>query len=109
MEDLLEIAYKFGFIRRVNNVTYELINLETGELYCMEDGTPLRGKRKDLEEYLYTNPAFQTQYLAMLNRYISGQDISYGDILDARDKAEITSQEESVEAKNAGAVLVGEN
>ena len=33
----------------------------------------------------------------MLNRYISGSDESYGDILDAREKAEIKAQEESVE------------
>ena len=106
MDDLLEIAYKFDFIHRINNVTYELVNLETGELYYDEEGQQLRGKRTDLEEYIYAHPAFQAEYLAMLNRYISGKTVTYGDVLDDRDKAEINAQEESVEAKNAGAILV---
>ena len=105
MEDLLEIAYKFDFIHRINNVTYELTNLETGEVYKDENGAVLRGKKKDLEEYIMTHPAFQTEYLAMLNRYISGSDESYGDVLDAREKAEIKAQEESVEAHIAGATI----
>ena len=105
MEDLLEIAYKFDFIHRINNVTYELTNLETGEIYTDEEGNALRGKKKDLEDYIMSHPAFQTEYLAMLNRYISGSDESYGDILDAREKAEIKEQEESVEAHNAGATI----
>ena len=45
----------------------------------------------------------------MLNRYISGSDESYGDILDAREKAEIKEQEESVEAHTSGAVIVDGN
>ena len=105
MEDLLEIAYKFDFVHRVNNVTYELMNLETGEIYTDAEGNPLRGKKKDLEDYIKTNIPFQNEYLAMLNRYISGSDESYGDILDAREKAEIKEQEESVEAHNAGATI----
>lgn len=105
MEDLLEIAYKFDFIHRINNVTYELTNLETGEVYTDENGNVLRGKKKDLEDYIRSHPAFQNEYIAMLNRYISGSDESYGDILDAREKAEIKQQEESVEAHNAGATI----
>lgn len=97
LEDLLEIAYKFDFIKRINNVTYSLINLETGEVYNDESGKPLTGKRKDLEEYIKTNIEFQKEYIAMLNKFISATEDSYGDILDARDKAEITKQEEEVE------------
>ena len=106
MEDLLEIAYKFEFIKRINNVTYQLVNLETGEVYLDEEGKELRGKRKDLEEYIYSNIDFQNQYLAMLNRYISGSGDSYGNVLDAREQAEIKSQEESVEAVSQRAILV---
>lgn len=104
MEDLLEIAYKFDFVHRVNNVTYQLINLETGEIYKDEDGNDLTGKRKVLEDYIYSHPEFQNEYISMLNRYISTGDKTYGDILDEREKAEITQQEESVEAKTNGAV-----
>ena len=98
LEDLLEIAYKFDFIRRLNNVTYQLVNLETGEVYCDENGKELTGKRKDLEEYIKTNIAFQKDYIAMLNKYISASEDSYGNVLDAREQAEIKAQEESVES-----------
>ena len=99
LDDLLEIAYKFDFIHRVNNVTYELINLETGELYIDPvTGKELRGKRADLENYIKTNVEFQTQYIAMLNKYISASEDSYGNILDAREQAEIKQMEESVES-----------
>lgn len=101
LDDLLEIAYKFDFIHRVNNVTYQLVNLETGELYKDENGDVLQGKRKDLEEYIKTNIPFQTEYIAMLNKFISASEDSYGNILDAREAAEIKHQEDSVEASNA--------
>lgn len=97
INDLLEIALAFDFIHRVNNVTYELINLETGELYVDTNGKPLRGKKQDLIDYIKTNVAFQTEYLAMLNRYISASDSSYGTLLDERAAAEIDAQESSVE------------
>ena len=97
LEDMLEIAFKFDFIHRVNNITYQLINLETGEVYLDEEGKELTGKRKDLENYIKTNLAFQKEYVAMLNKYISKSEDSYGNILDANDRAEIKQQEESVE------------
>ena len=102
MEDLLEIAYKFDFIKRVNNITYSLINLENGEVYKDKNGNDLTGKRKDLEEYIYSNPDFQKEYLDMLNKHIKSDDISYGDILDARETAEIKKQEDVVEAAQNG-------
>lgn len=45
INDLLEIALGFNFIKRVNNVTYQLINLETGEIYKDEEGRELKGKK----------------------------------------------------------------
>ena len=105
MEDLLEIAYKFDFIHRVNNITYQLINLDTGEVYKDENGKELTGKRKDLEHYILTNIDFQNEYIAMLNRYITNSEESYGNILDAREQAEIKAQEESVEATLNKAVV----
>lgn len=97
MEDLLEIAYKFDFIRRINNVTYQLIDLESGEVYRDEDGEELTGKRAYLEEYIKTHIDFQMKYLDMLNKHISASDSSYGEILDAREKEEIKDEERSVE------------
>lgn len=105
MEDLLEIAYKFEFIKRLTSVTYQLVNLETGEVYKTEDGKELTGKRKDLEEYLCTHPKFQNEFMGMLNRYISTSDDSYGEILDERDIVEIKSQEDSVDANMSKAIV----
>ena len=106
MEDLLEIAYKFEFIKRINNVTYQLVNLETGEPYYDEEGNELKGKRKDLEDYIYTNINFQNDYIAMLNRYISASGDSYGNILDAREQAAIKAEEDSVEAVQQKAIVI---
>lgn len=97
LDDLFEIATKFDFIHRLNNVTYQLINLETGEIYKDETGKDLQGKKKDLEEYIKTNIPFQTKYIEMLTNYIQDHATTYGDILDARDKEEIKEQEESIE------------
>lgn len=97
MEDMLEIAYKFDFIRRINNVTYSLINLETGEVYKDKDGKDLTAKKKVLEEYLSSNIDFQKEYIAMLNKFISSSDESYGEILDAREKAEILEEDKELE------------
>ena len=97
LEDMLEIAYKFDFIKRINNVTYSLINLETNEVYKDEEGRELTGKRKELENYILTNIPFQKEYIKMLNKFISADDSSYGNILDARDQGEIKEQEEKVE------------
>ena len=110
LEDMLEIAYKFDFIHRVNNITYELINLETGEIYVdPETGKELRGKRADLENYIKTNIEFQTHYIAMLNKFISANDETYGNILDAREQAEIKFMEESVEASQQKAIIEDKN
>ena len=76
-----------------------MINLETGEVYIDPlTGKELRGKRADLKEYILTNIEFQTKYITMLNKYISATEDSYGNILDAREQAEIKAMEESVEA-----------
>jgi hypothetical protein len=97
MNDLLEVALGFGFIKRLNNVTYQLINLETGEVYYDEDGKELTGKKAVLIDYIKTHPAFQKEYLGMLNRFISSDDKSYGSLLDERATAEIDAQEAAVE------------
>lgn len=96
VHDILEIALAFDFIRRVNNVKYELINLETGEIYVDEDGNPLQGKKVDLIDYLVTHAAFQKKYIKMLTEHISRDDKSYGSLLDERAASEIDEQESLV-------------
>ena len=102
INDLLEIALGFGFIKRLSTVTYQLVNLETGEMYYDEDGVELKGKKADLVEYIKTNIPFQKEYLAMLNRVISADDSkSYGELLDERTNAEINAQQAGVENQYA--------
>lgn len=103
LHDLLEIAIGFNFIPRLNQVTYQLVNLETGEPLYDEEGRELKGKKNDLIEYIKTNIPFQAQYLAMLNKAIANEEASYGSLLDARAAAEIDAQERAVseEAKAA--------
>ena len=96
LHDLLEIAIQFDFIHRVNNVTYELVNLDTGEVMVDESGNQLRGKKKDLINYILTHIDFQNTYLDMINRYIKDDSKSYGELLDERSKAEIKEEANAV-------------
>ena len=97
INDLLEIALGFGFIKRLSTVTYQLVNLETSEVYKDEDGKDLTGKKADLLEYIKTNIPFQTEYLAMLNRVISNEENNYGNMLDERMNAEIDAQQNAID------------
>ena len=97
INDLLEIALKFEFIQRLTTQTYQLVDLETGEIYTDEEGNLLKGKKAELVEYIKTNILFQKKYLAMLNKYISQDDSkSYGELLDERANAEIMEQQEAI-------------
>ena len=97
INDLLEIALGFGFIKRLNSVTYQLVNLETGEIYQDEEGNLLQGKKADLIAYIKGNINFQNAYLAMLNRVISNEDNNYGNILDERTNAELDAQQNAID------------
>ena len=97
INDLLEIALNFGFIKRLSTVTYSLVNLETGEIYKDEENNDLTGKKAELLSYIKGNPKFQTEYLAMLNRVISNEDKNYGNILDERTNAEIDAQQNAID------------
>ena len=97
INDLLEIALGFGFIKRLTSITYSLINLETGEVYKDDEGQELTGKKADLLAYIKGNISFQNEYLAMLNRVISNEDNNYGNILDERTNAEIDAQQNAID------------
>jgi len=96
--DTFEVALKYDFIQRPTSQTYQLVNLETGEVYLDENNQPLKfvGKAK-LKEYLMSHIDFQVKYLEMLNKHISAASNIYGSLLDARSLAEINSEEASVE------------
>lgn len=97
INDLLEIALGFGFIKRLNSIAYQLVNLETGEIYQDEEGNLLQGKKADLIAYIKGNINFQNAYLAMLNRVISNEDNNYGNILDERTNAELDAQQNAID------------
>lgn len=98
IHDLLEIAVQFNFIQRLNNITYQLIDLYSGEVLKDETGRELKGKKADLVEYIKTNIDFQIKYLDMLTRYISTDDKSYGSLLDERTSKEIDQEDASVDS-----------
>ena len=103
LDDMMEIASKFEFIQK-SGAYYTLINLETGEPYSDENGKPLKDYLKNIKKYLVEHIDFQKEYIRMLNKYISADDSSYGNILDAREQAEIKAQEESVEQGKANGI-----
>jgi len=97
MFDTLEVALKFGYIRRPNNQTYILINLSTGEVYKDEEtGGELKflGKQK-LIDYLNSHPDFKMSYFNMLNENISASKEKVN-LLDKDSMNEILKQEAEV-------------
>ena len=60
-----------------------------------------------LKEYLNTHVAFQTEYLSMLNRYISASSNRYGSLLDERSLNEIKAEENSIEEATSKENLEG--
>ena len=92
--DLLEVAIKYEFIQRPTTMSYLLVNLETGEPYTFEDGSPMKftGKQK-LKDFLNSNIEFQNVYLKMLNNHIAASANKYGSLLDARVLAAIQEEE----------------
>jgi hypothetical protein len=95
---MISVALQFGFIQRLNNVTYALVNLETGEIITdSETGEELKNKKSYLINYINTHENFRNKYMAMLKQYITAaNDIS---LLDKEAIAEIDAQENALEAK----------
>lgn len=99
INDLMEIATGFDFIKKSGSY-YTLVNLETGEPYTYEDGSIIKGYKKDLMAYIRANTSFRNKYFAMLNKYISKDDtVSFGNLLDEQTESEINAQQASVDAQ----------
>lgn len=95
LNDMLTVALQFDFIKRLNNVTYALVNLDTGEILVdPETGEELKNKKAYLINYLKEHPAFMQTYAQMLSRHMAAaNDIS---LLDKETLAEIEAQEQAV-------------
>ena len=96
INDLIDVALQFDFIKRVNNVTYELVNLSTGEVITdSETGETLRGKKSYLIEYLHTHPTFREKYLMMIKEFISASNDK--SVLDKEALKAIEAEEDAIE------------
>ena len=92
LSDLLNIALTFDYIKRINNVTYELINLETNEIYKDDTGKDLRGKKSFLVDYILTHNDFREQYINMLQNHISAENTRTVSLLDQETVKEIAEE-----------------
>jgi recombination protein RecA len=96
VNDLIDVALQFDFIKRLNNVTYALVNLSTGEVITdSETGETLQGKKAYLIEYLHTHPAFREKYLTMIKEYISASNDK--SVLDKEALRAIEEEEDAIE------------
>ena len=101
LNDMLTVALQFGFIQRLNNITYALIDLDTGAILVdPETGEELKNKKAYLINYLKTHPAFMQTYAQMLSKHMAAaNDIN---LLSKEDLAEIEAQEQAVSEENQG-------
>ena len=96
VNDLIDVALQFDFIKRVNNVTYELVNLSTGEVIVdSETGEILRGKKSYLIDYLHNHDTFREKYLAMIKEFISASNDK--SVLDKESLKAIEAEEDAIE------------
>jgi recombination protein RecA len=96
INDLIDVALQFDFIKRLNNVTYALVNLSTGEVITdSETGEILQGKKAFIIEYLKTHEAFRDKYLEMIKQYISASNDK--SVLDKEALKAIEAEEDAIE------------
>ena len=96
INDLIDVALQFDFIKRLNNVTYALVNLSTGEVITdSETGEVLQGKKAFIIDYLKTHKAFRDKYLEMIKQYISASNDR--SVLDREALKAIEAEEDAIE------------
>jgi hypothetical protein len=96
INDLIDVALQFGFIHRLNNVTYALVNLDTGEVITdSETGEVMQGKKAYLIDYLKTHESFRDKYLEMIKQYISASNDR--SVLDKESLKAIEAEEDAIE------------
>lgn len=96
INDLIDVALQFDFIKRINNVTYSLVNLSTGEVITdSETGETLQGKKAFIIEYLQAHETFRDKYLTMIKEYISASNDK--SVLDKESLKAIEAEEDAIE------------
>lgn len=103
--DLIEIALKFDYIKRPTVQKYQLVNLETGEVYKFADGSDMVfvGKQA-LKDFINNkdNKEFIDEYMAMLHRAIVASNDIASNLLDSDLTAAITEEEKIVMHDKSG-------
>lgn len=96
IKDMIDVALQFGFITRVNNITYAFTDLKTGEVLVDPDtGEILQNKKAYLINYLNTHDKFRENYMLMLKKAISASnDIS---LIDKETQKQIEEEENAIE------------
>lgn len=96
INDMIDVALNFGFIKRINNVTYALVNLDTDEVITdSETGEIMQNKKAYLINYLKTHDTFRAKYMEMLKVYISAANDR--SVLDKESQKAIEDQENAIE------------
>ena len=93
--DTIEVAIKCEFIRRPNNMTYIIYDLDKDEVMLDENGDELRfvGKPK-LIDYIQSNPAFKETYFNMLSKHLNNDAVGVS-LLEQEQLDEIQNEEEN--------------
>lgn len=100
IHDLLEVALSFGFIQRLNNIKYALVDLNTGEfLKDPETGEELVNKKAYLIEYLKTHESFRDTYLEMLRQHIAASNDR--SLLNKAEMQDIEAEDQAIEKPEA--------
>lgn len=106
VNDLIDVALQFGFIQRVNNITYALTDLNSGMVLTdPETGEVLQNKKAYLINYLHTHEAFRESYLRMVQQFIAASNDR--SLLDKETQSAIEAEEKSVEDKTIS--TIGQN
>ena len=94
--DMFNIATKFKFINRLNNVTYEVLDPKTGKVMVDENGEVLRGMKANLYNYFKTHKEFTERYTLAVNEKLASSAEFSGNLLDAETAAAIQKEDEGV-------------
>lgn len=68
--DMVETAMKYGIVNKAG-AWYSIVDIETGELVCEEDGTQLKFQGKEaVVEYIRENDVFKDELSDIINRQL---------------------------------------
>ena len=92
--DNIEIAVKYGFIEKINNVTHRIKNLETGDYYLDDEGSELKitGGMPGVRKYFRENPEFSKEYMTSVLNYLSRDNGPAVNLLDQESLEEIKQE-----------------